>query len=195
VNAALEDSRYDVSQVAGLPDCMYGLPQDSEVVDSILPDLTLQLYAGGNTTVSLTMHASQSYLVPYADANGQSMWCGEVIDAGPAYAGDIGLPVMRNFITIFDLERDMIGFAPPVHSRCPSVPQPQPAPPARPSPHRTHVLLYALGACAGAACALAAAASAVVWYRRRVPYHKLTTEDSQEGNPLYTPLVEAPVVA
>ena len=195
MSAALANARergYNWSLSPGLPDCMLDLPREKEDLDSLLPDLTLWLYAGENTTVPLTMHASQSYMVTHLTPGGQHLWCLEVSDVGSS-TGSIGLPVLRNFVTVFDLEKDMIGFAPPVLSKCPPVvPAPHPPPPPSPLFPWWAVLLCVLAACAGAAV-LVFAGFAILNGRKRARSRQLRQQDSQasvEGNPLQSPLMD-----
>lgn len=195
--AIARDRGYDWSFAPAQPNCMLGMPRDAEDLDSILPDLSFHLYAGENATVDLTMRASTSYMVAYAHANNdEGMWCIEVINVGAANAGSMGLPVMRNFITIFDVERGMIGFAPPVNSWCDAAPAPAPSPPPQPVPghtsshHWKRVLLIALSACAGAAVVLAAVFVVIKIRRSRPSSNGLREQHSQEGHPLNAPLID-----
>ena len=111
--------------------CVLGLPDDRADIDKMLPNLTMTLMAEGNSTVTLNMTASRSYMLPYPGPDGNAMWClSKLLNSGPNL-GDIGAPLLRSFVTVFDLANGRLGFAPQQFDKCavPVAPAPQPDPP------------------------------------------------------------------
>ena len=116
--------------------CVLGLPDDRADIDKMLPNLTMTLIAEGNSTVTLNMTASRSYMLPYPGPDGNTMWClSKLKNSGP-YLGDIGAPLMRSFVTVFDLANGRLGFAPQQFDKCadPVAPAPHPEPPTPGAP-------------------------------------------------------------
>ncbi len=131
--------RYNVSVLPDIPDCISGLPNDPETLDQDLPDLTVHLYQGPNSSYPLRVKASRSYMVFYpARANKTSMWCMEAVNTGYS-VGSIGIPLLKNDVVVFDALGNCVGFVPQDPSTCPKIPSapvmPRPPPaPSNPSP-------------------------------------------------------------
>ena len=82
----------------------------------MLPPLTVTMPESGGGSFTISVPATMSYLNVQSSA-GQTQICPNVLPAsalGPA--GEIptilGNPIMRAYVTIFDLENERIGFAP-----------------------------------------------------------------------------------
>ena len=127
--------KYDASFPPDAPDCVAGLPNDPEMLDQDLPDLTVHLYQGPSKTYPLRVKASRSYMVFYpATANKTSMWCMEAVNTGYS-VGSIGIPLLKNNIVVFDALSNCVGFVPQDPSTCPKPPSApvMPTPPPAPS--------------------------------------------------------------
>lgn len=131
----IDSGKYDLTFPPDAPDCVVGLPTDPEILDYDLPELTVHLYKGPNETYPLRVRASRSYMVYHpANAKKTRMWCMEVDNTGP-FVGGIGIPLLKNFVTVFDPlsgSAGCIGFVHQDPSTCPKAPVP---PPPGPDPH------------------------------------------------------------
>jgi hypothetical protein len=83
-------------------------------LDAKLPPMTLEL--GTDPAVLLQAAPTESYLVPYEGA-----WCAAMAVFDPSadvpFAADLGTPVLRSGVFVFDRARKRIGIAP--HAPCP----------------------------------------------------------------------------
>lgn len=83
-------------------------------LDGMLPPMTLEL--GTDPAVLVKAAPTESYLVPY-----EGEWCWALAPFDPSFdvpfAADIGTPIMRSSLVVFDRAHKRIGFAP--HSPCP----------------------------------------------------------------------------
>ena len=130
---AAEGSGHSLSYPAEFPDCVLGLPADKDAVDGLFPIFTLCMRLAEGDTPCLSVPATQAYMqsYPWPDSPKDTLWCYRVLDAGPDSVGTIGVPLMRDFVVIFDVEVGRIGFALQQLSTCP----PHDEPPSRPDGH------------------------------------------------------------
>ena len=136
ISAALEAAKgsgYSLSYPAEFPGCVLGLPSDRDAVDALFPTFTLCMRLAEGNTQCLSVPATQAYMqsFPWPDSPEAILWCYRVLDAGPDSVGTIGVPLMRDFVVIFDIEAGRIGFALQQLSTCPSPDEP----PSRPHGH------------------------------------------------------------
>jgi hypothetical protein len=92
-----------------------GAPSSSKAdLDAKLPPMTLEL--GTDPAVLLQVAPTESYLVPY-----DGEWCSAMDVFDPNFevpiAADVGTPVMRSRVVVFDRAHKRVGFAP--HVPCP----------------------------------------------------------------------------
>jgi hypothetical protein len=89
-------------------------PLTKAQIDAALPPLTLTF--GSNPGISVQALPSESYFMPY----GGVAWCSSLYAIDPSadfpFAADLGGPVLRSNIVIFDRAKGRIGFAP--HAPC-----------------------------------------------------------------------------
>lgn len=94
--------------------CVTLAPTKSEL-DEMLPGLTLTF--GANAAISIAATATESYLVPV----GGGSWCTGMEASAPGpdfpFAADLGAPVLRSNVVVFDRAHARVGFAP--HGACP----------------------------------------------------------------------------
>ena len=115
--------------------CVLGLPHDHAEVDKRLPSFTVALQGYMNNTVMLNMTASRSYMLPYPGPNNTTMWCRKVVSVRSSL-GNIGAPLLRSFVTVFDIANERLGFAPQQFDKCaiPVAPVAPAPPPGGPTP-------------------------------------------------------------
>ena len=86
-----------------------------DALDAALPTLTFVFGGANNTQVRVTLPATQSYLLPLAQADGSTLYC-STLGSSEALANQsvplLGNPLMHSQITIFDRDNAQLGFAP-----------------------------------------------------------------------------------
>jgi hypothetical protein len=96
------------------PDNCVSVSQTKQELDALLPSLTLVF--GSNPSISIEASPTESYLVEYAGHFCPALYAQ---DPGPTFpfAADLGAPMLRSSVVIFDREKNRVGFAP--HRPCP----------------------------------------------------------------------------
>ena len=91
------------------------LTQTKAQIDAALPPLTLVF--GTNPAISVVAVATESYLVPV----GGGSWCTGMVANAPdpsfPFVADLGSPILRSSVVVFDRVKGRLGFAP--HTPCP----------------------------------------------------------------------------
>lgn len=84
----------------------------SAQLDAMLPPMNLTYTQAGGAAFTVTMPATQSYLVPVPDANSNVYYCPGIASLGqdPAYS-ILGGSFMRGLVVIFDGDANQVGFA------------------------------------------------------------------------------------
>jgi len=88
--------------------------QSQAQIDAALPPMTMTLPSVGGGSFTLSFPATASYLVPATPAGGGALeYC--LASKDSAQTGNyslVGGPMLRAYITLFDLKRSQIGFVP-----------------------------------------------------------------------------------
>jgi hypothetical protein len=107
-SGALSASFFNSSTI----DCIPTLGGQTQAdIDAALPPLTLTFPSTNGGSFTLSMPATQSYLVPIS-ANGTTLYCAGTGSGGSGNQQEtiIGGPALRAYITIFDEGNSQIGF-------------------------------------------------------------------------------------